>query len=191
MDFNFGNAANWEPFFSAKVHRPIPFTYVQKAELAYKAANQGLAKEIQALVKKNLISGIEEWRGRHSTRWNRYCCHIFDTILENYESSMISSRISGGGPLDIQNGPLQMALGAVPGLSNDYQQLVKTSRIDGFIQDFGWPDTPAEIIETIKNTNIHAHWMPEVEFAVAVSCHAYPNDIFSIWVFVAAISAKK
>ena len=44
------------------------------------------------------------------------------------------------------------------------------------------------VIDAVFNTGVHLNEDPDVEFALAVHIHAYPNDVLSLWVYVATIS---
>ena len=43
------------------------------------------------------------------------------------------------------------------------------------------------IIETVYSTGVHAQESSDVEFALAVYVHAYPNSVLSVWVYVASL----
>lgn len=44
------------------------------------------------------------------------------------------------------------------------------------------------IISRIKATAIHVNDDPTVEFGLGVEVYAYPNNVLSVWVFLASIS---
>ena len=136
--------------------------------MAYVETPATFVREIQANLKQHLINQIEECRGRYTTKWNRYCSHTFEQILENIELNYNSGQV------------IDLAMQA------DLQQIQRSYKIDGFVQDYAWTDA-ASILEEVKNTNIHACYNPQVEYAVAVGCYGYPNYFVSVWVFVAAL----
>lgn len=43
------------------------------------------------------------------------------------------------------------------------------------------------INERVYSTGVHAHETSDVEFALAVYVHAYPNSVASVWVYVASL----
>jgi len=45
----------------------------------------------------------------------------------------------------------------------------------------------ADIIAKVKNTEIYAVEDEDIEFALAVYIHNYPNDVISVWLYIAAL----
>ena len=43
------------------------------------------------------------------------------------------------------------------------------------------------IIETVYATGVHAQESSDVEYALAVYVHPYPNSVLSVWVYVASL----
>jgi len=44
-----------------------------------------------------------------------------------------------------------------------------------------------DIIMRVKNTEIHAVEDQDIEFALAVCIHSYPNDVISVWLYIATL----
>lgn len=44
------------------------------------------------------------------------------------------------------------------------------------------------VVAAIKSTNVHVYDDPNAEFGLAVEVYAYPNDVISVWVFLASVS---
>lgn len=47
------------------------------------------------------------------------------------------------------------------------------------------------IIEQVQRTQIHRTEIPGTEFAVSVYIHPYPNDILSVWIFLATLVQRQ
>lgn len=47
------------------------------------------------------------------------------------------------------------------------------------------------IIEAVKSTGVHNNESPDVEFALAVYVHPYPNDVLSVWVYAVSLVAQR
>lgn len=47
------------------------------------------------------------------------------------------------------------------------------------------------IIEAVKSTGVHINESPDVEFALAVYVHPYPNDVLSVWVYAVSLIARR
>lgn len=46
------------------------------------------------------------------------------------------------------------------------------------------------VVDAVYNTGIHLSEDPNVEYAVAVYIRPYPNNIFSLWVYIATLKRK-
>lgn len=47
------------------------------------------------------------------------------------------------------------------------------------------------ITECVKATGVHYNESEEVEFALAVYIHPYPNDVLSVWIYVASLIQRR
>ncbi|XP_072412511.1 coiled-coil and C2 domain-containing protein 2A isoform X4 [Chiloscyllium punctatum] len=155
----------WKPFFS----RNFPFpglSSVQPEELVYRRTDKAAAVELQDKIEKILKEKIMEWRPRHPTRWNRYCTATLRQFLPKLEFSR------GGEVGDDHSAELQNQLG-------DY-------RISGFPINMSFSEL-SPIIEAVHSTGVHNTMIPQVEFALAVYVHPYPNNVLSVWIYVASL----
>ncbi|CAB1324153.1 unnamed protein product, partial [Coregonus sp. 'balchen'] len=120
----------------------------------------------ELVVEKILKEKIMEWRPRHPTRWNRYCTSTLRHFLPKLE-------LSGGRDVaDEHRLELQSLLG-------DY-------RISGFPLHLPFSEV-RPIIEAVYSTGVHNVEASNVEFALAVHVHAYPNNVLSVWVYLASL----
>ena len=46
------------------------------------------------------------------------------------------------------------------------------------------------VIDTVHSTGVHLTEDPNVEFALAVHIHPYPNNVLSLWVYVGTLTRK-
>lgn len=47
------------------------------------------------------------------------------------------------------------------------------------------------VTEAVKATGVHCNETDGVEFAVAVYIHPYPNDVLSVWIYVASLVKRR
>lgn len=47
------------------------------------------------------------------------------------------------------------------------------------------------VTEAVKATGVHSTESDEVEFALAVYVHPYPNNVLSVWVYVASLIRRR
>lgn len=62
--------------------------------------------------------------------------------------------------------------------------------ISGFPLNFSYTTTE-DIIEAVRATNVWKNFHPDVEFALAVHIHPYPNGILSVWVYIASLIKRR
>lgn len=60
----------------------------------------------------------------------------------------------------------------------------------GFPINMAYTDMEA-VTEAVKATGVHCNETEGVEFAVAVYIHPYPNDVLSVWIYVASLVKRR
>ncbi|XP_038572480.1 coiled-coil and C2 domain-containing protein 2A [Micropterus salmoides] len=165
MSFDITKANLWKPFFSRSFPHP-GLSSVQPEELVYQRTNKVAAAELQDRIEKMLKEKIMEWRPRHPTRWNRYCTTTLKQFLPKLE-------LSGG--RDVAEGH-----------RHELQSLLGDNRISGFPLHLPFSEI-RPIIEAVYSTGVHNVQASNVEFALAVYVHPYPNNVLSVWVYLASL----
>lgn len=66
------------------------------------------------------------------------------------------------------------------------QILINFFQVSGFPLNMPFTDITA-VTEEVFSTGVHAHESSDVEFALAVYMHPYPNNVLSVWVYVASL----
>ncbi|KAI1888734.1 hypothetical protein AGOR_G00171780 [Albula goreensis] len=165
MSFDVSKSKLWKPFFSRAFSDPgLPS--VQPEQLVYRRTDKVAAVELQDRIEKILKEKIMEWRPRHPTRWNRYCTSTLRHFLPKLE-------LSGGRDVGEEHRlELQSMLG-------DY-------RISGFPLHMPFSEV-RPLVEAVYSTGVHNVEMSNVEFALAVYVHPYPNNVLSVWVYLASL----
>uniref|UniRef100_A0A3Q2QNJ9 Coiled-coil and C2 domain containing 2A n=1 Tax=Fundulus heteroclitus TaxID=8078 RepID=A0A3Q2QNJ9_FUNHE len=163
-NFDITKSNMWKPFFSRSFSHP-GLSSVQPEELVYRPVDRAAAAELQD-VEKILKEKIMEWRPRHPTRWNRYCNTTLKQFLPKLEQSR-GQDVAEGHRLELQN------------LLGDY-------RIAGFPLHLPFSEI-RPIIEAVHSTGVHNIHSANVEFALAVYVHPYPNNVLSVWVYLASL----
>ncbi|XP_012716702.2 coiled-coil and C2 domain-containing protein 2A isoform X3 [Fundulus heteroclitus] len=164
-NFDITKSNMWKPFFSRSFSHP-GLSSVQPEELVYRPIDRAAAAELQDRVEKILKEKIMEWRPRHPTRWNRYCNTTLKQFLPKLEQSR-GQDVAEGHRLELQN------------LLGDY-------RIAGFPLHLPFSEI-RPIIEAVHSTGVHNIHSANVEFALAVYVHPYPNNVLSVWVYLASL----
>ncbi|XP_073331790.1 coiled-coil and C2 domain-containing protein 2A [Pagrus major] len=165
ISFDVSKANLWKPFFSRSFTHP-GLSSVQPEQLSYRRADKAAAADLQDSIEKILKEKIMEWRPRHPTRWNRYCTSTLKQFLPKLE-------LSGGQDM-------------AEGHRHELQSLLGDHRISGFPLHLPFSEI-GPIIEAVHSTGVHNIQGSNVEFALAVYVHPYPNHVLSVWVYLASL----
>ncbi|XP_052775366.1 coiled-coil and C2 domain-containing protein 2A-like isoform X2 [Mya arenaria] len=165
MMYRLSDTSCWEPLFNKS--RPNPgLQSIQPDSLYYYPTDKDYVTELQEKIMHVLKNKIMDWRARYITRWNRHCSQIMRKTL----------------PL------LEESLGLTVGEQHikELEQSFSTYKVSGFPINMPFTDVDA-IVETVYATGVHGHESSEMEFALAVYVHPYPNSVLSVWVYVASL----
>ncbi|XP_068449249.1 coiled-coil and C2 domain-containing protein 2A-like isoform X1 [Clinocottus analis] len=165
LSFDTTKANLWKPFFSRSFAHP-GLSSVQPERLVYRRTDRAAAAELQDRIEKILKEKIMEWRPRHPTRWNRYCTATLKQFLPRLEQS---------GGRDVAEGH-----------RHELQSMLGDNRISGFPLHMPFSEI-RPIVEAVHSTGVHNKHAPNVEFALAVYVHPYPNNVLSVWVYLASL----
>ncbi|XP_008942583.1 PREDICTED: coiled-coil and C2 domain-containing protein 2A [Merops nubicus] len=165
ISFDISKPKLWKSFFSRSL--PYPgLSSIQPEELVYQCSDKAAAVELQGRIEKILKEKIMEWRPRHLTRWNRYCTSTLRNFLPLLEQNQ------GKDVGDDHQAQLQKQLG-------DY-------RVSGFPIHRPFSEV-RPLVEAVHSTGVHNIDVSNVEFALAVYVHAYPQNVLSVWIYVASL----
>ncbi|XP_060245282.1 protein CC2D2B [Meriones unguiculatus] len=139
---------------------------VQPEEIVYSDTNKGMVEDLKSRIERALKCKMMEWRPKHPTRWNRQCTSVLRQILpklEFYTGSFASFEDS------------------------ELERLLQFYWVTGFPIQMPYTDVQA-VIDAVYQTGIHSSEFPQTEFALAVYIHPYPNNILSVWVYLASLA---
>ncbi|XP_053606846.1 coiled-coil and C2 domain-containing protein 2A [Plodia interpunctella] len=165
MSFDFDKSSNWQPVFDKTVFvmkQPV----VMDTSLYSPPADT--SKLRQALEDK-IRGKMQKWRPHMKTVWNRYCSGLLREQLPAWEYWAFNP----GEPR--------------PGFSHKMKQMMVTYRMFGFPLNMPFLNTKA-VVSSVKSTRLHMLDDPTAEFGLAVELFCYPNNVISVWVFLACIT---
>ncbi|KAL9987685.1 hypothetical protein ACROYT_G002032 [Oculina patagonica] len=166
--FDLTKTNSWQPFFTKSYPRPALLSN-QRETLEYKVVDQEYVKGLQEKVEKMLREKIMTWRPRFVTRWNRYCTQAFRSLLANMEQSVgQTASVNHAAELD---------------------QILASYKLSGFPINMSFTEMPP-VSEAVFSTGVHTIEDPDVEFALAVHIHPYPQGVFSLWIYVGTLRRK-
>ena len=63
------------------------------------------------------------------------------------------------------------------------------TQLTGFPIHSPYTDIP-NLLATVERTGVHLCEDQQVEYALAVYVHSYPNDVISVWLYIASLVPK-
>ncbi|XP_078612714.1 coiled-coil and C2 domain-containing protein 2A-like isoform X1 [Branchiostoma floridae x Branchiostoma japonicum] len=169
MSFDTTREAQWKPFFSRSYPNP-GLSSIQPDQLVYLPTDKDYVADLQDRIERKLRDKVMEWRPHSITRWNRYCTQIFRRLLPRLEQS------GGRGTADEHR--------------TELEPILASYKMSGFPMQMPYTeDNP--VVEAVFSTGVHQLQGKDVEFALAVHIHPYPNTVLSLWVYVASLVRKR
>ncbi|XP_064382985.1 coiled-coil and C2 domain-containing protein 2A-like [Halichondria panicea] len=157
--YDLSNSKHWQPLFPFDMP---PLDSVQQ-ELDYCETDIGRVRDLQEKIERTIHDHITSLRDRFITRWNRHCSQVLHTLLPRLEESYPAS-------------PPHTEL----------NEITASYKLTGFPVHSPYVDAQ-HLVAAVERTGVHLCEDPQVEFALAVYVHPYPNDIVSIWLYIASL----
>ncbi|CAH1638488.1 unnamed protein product [Spodoptera littoralis] len=165
MSFDFTKSSDWQAVFDKNV-------FVMKQPVVTDSALYSTPPNVEGLrsaLETKIKSKVQKWRSHMKTIWNRYCSTLLRDMLLQWEYWVFNPT------------------GPKPSFSQKLKHLMVTFKIFGFPLNLAYVNTKS-VISAIKSTGLHLSDDPNVEFALGVEVCAYPNNVISVWVFLASIT---
>ncbi|KAF6316981.1 coiled-coil and C2 domain containing 2B [Rhinolophus ferrumequinum] len=165
VHFDYSKESFWKQLLP-KNFRGTQTQSIQPEEIFYSDTNKSMVEDLKNRIERTLKCKIMEWRSKQPTRWNRQCTFILRQILPKLElgtGSFVSSEAE-----------------------NEFERLLQFYRVAGFPIQMPYTDVQS-VIDAVYQTGIYSSEFPQTEFALAVYIHAYPNNILSVWVYLASL----
>ncbi|XP_056657779.1 protein CC2D2B isoform X3 [Monodelphis domestica] len=169
MSINFDNSreSSWKQLLPKNVQiQWMKSEAAQPKEILYFETNKSMVEDLKNRIERTLKCKLMEWRPKQPTRWNRQCTAILRQILPKLElgtGSLVSTEEE-----------------------SEFERLLQFYWVSGFPIQLPYTDLQS-IINAVYQTGIHSSEFPQTEFALAVYIHAYPNNILSIWIYLASL----
>ncbi|TMW56288.1 hypothetical protein Poli38472_008936 [Pythium oligandrum] len=166
------NLKAWKPFFNTtfkKEQASLP--NIQPRDLQYAETPSELVQQVESELRETLKLEIRRWRStRFTTTFNIDLSIKLRTVLEDLERSA-QGRQPRRGEKETRD-PME--------------QVIKTKDVSGMPLNITFTDI-SKVITMVKNTHVHWNDHPDVEFALAVYAHGYPNCVLSVWVYLVSL----
>lgn len=168
LSFNLGDRRCWMPLFPPQLPFSLNLGSIQENSLSYSDSNHEAAIKLQDELTHQIKTSIRSWR-RGLTKFrnevSEQLCHVMESLElaklngESAANSVLDEVYTCAGEKCIFGAPLHFTL---------------------FQKD--------DIVKYVEATNVHSTKLPDAEFALGVKVIPYPSNLFSIWVFVVAMS---
>ncbi|MEE6485744.1 hypothetical protein FKM82_014382, partial [Ascaphus truei] len=164
VDVDVSKEMLWKPLFS-KSFQPREFPTEQKTNLNYLPTDQDMVEELEKSIERALKNKLIEWRPKQTTFWNRQCTAILRAILPKLEFNYASIAAEE-----------EKAL----------KRLHKVYNVAGYPIQLPYSSIQS-VTEAVYQTGLHTTEIPNTEFCIAVYIHPYPNNILSVWIYLASL----
>ncbi|XP_038296002.1 protein CC2D2B isoform X23 [Canis lupus familiaris] len=166
VHFDYLKESFWKQLLPKNFQGTKPHT-IQPEEIIYCETSKSMIEDLKNRIERTLKRKMMEWRPKQPTRWNRQCTYILRKILPTLElgtGSFVSSEEE-----------------------SEFERLLQLYWVTGFPIQMPYTDVES-IIDAVYQTGIHSSEFPQTEFALAVYIHPYPNNILSVWVYLASLA---
>ncbi|CAH2235495.1 jg1854 [Pararge aegeria aegeria] len=161
VSFNFSKSSDWQTVFNKPLFTTRPLT-----ESPYSKPED--VESLRVNLETKIKNKIQKWRSHIKTIWNRYCSTLLREMLPHWEYWSFN-------PTETRTSP-----------GHRLKQFMATYKMFGFPLNMAYLNSKL-IISRIKSTAIHINDDPNAEFGLGVEVYAYPNNVLSVWVFLASI----
>ncbi|XP_034250216.1 coiled-coil and C2 domain-containing protein 2A [Thrips palmi] len=170
--FDLNRRSDWMAAFGSRRGAiSAPVGSVQPSSLHYSPTSTNASNILQDKVENFLRDSLMKWRRTKITLWNRYCIATLRKLLPRLENASCF----GSGE------------NSSPHHSRELQHILTSHKVCGFPINLPYTSVEA-IVEAVRATGVHHNQDENAEFALAVYIHPFPNNILSIWVYVASLT---
>ncbi|KAJ8715865.1 hypothetical protein PYW08_013150 [Mythimna loreyi] len=165
MAFDFTRSSDWQAVFDKNV-------FVMKQPVVTDNTLYSPPPNVEGLrvaLENKIKAKVQKWRSHMKTIWNRYCSTLLRDMLLQWEYWVFHPT------------------GPKPSFSQKLKHLMITFKIYGFPLNMSYVNMKS-VISSVKSTGLHLCDDPNAEFALGVEVCAYPNNVISVWVFLATIT---
>ncbi|CAF0723059.1 unnamed protein product [Adineta ricciae] len=172
MSFDVTNAKQWKPFFDRSFPRDVAqWSSVQPSDINYEQTRDEDVQSLEKHILEVLRHKFVEWREPNVTRWHWACQKRLQAILKRKE---IQSSVGHGNTNDIEQ---------------ELAEFQGMHEITGFPLQMPYSNVQT-IVDAVYSTKIFEHSTNDIEFALAVHIHPYPNNILAVWIYLAHLVRK-
>jgi len=147
---------------------------VQAAALLYAKTTEEHRSELEREVEERLKKEFQDLRGKHlRTDWNASLGNTLKKLLKKFENDPQCTTETSQSHHD-----------------RELKNFIETYHIIGFPMNSTFTDMETLLVK-VRQTNLWMSDSPKIEFALSAYVYSYPNNICSVWVYMAALHDKR
>ncbi|XP_050733212.1 coiled-coil and C2 domain-containing protein 2A-like [Eriocheir sinensis] len=179
------SGSGWRPFFGRGGVRDPGLASVQPQRLDLLPPDAEQVKALQERLELSLRDAFMKWRGTNRTIWNRHAIKVLRKLIEGMEKTRISTTTTNTSLQHHQHPFHHHHHHHHPDLAQ-LAAIMTSHQVCGVCIHQGY-STAAGVVAAVHGAGVHLTQAPGVEFALAIHLHAYPGQVLSVWVYVAAL----
>lgn len=172
LSWSLHDTHSWRPFFGGKRGFPPPQSGVsslQVERIHFSKTPEEHRSNIEREVEDRLQRELEELRGHRPTDWNRSVSATLKKLLRRFEEDAAGIKKLTEAEHDAQLERVRASYGLV-----------------GFPLHATYTDIKP-LVQKLRDTNLWLSDGPKIQFALSAYVHAYPDNVLSVWVYVATL----
>lgn len=164
--FDVLRSSDWRPLFNKSHEAPSGCIHNETMENKRSLS----VNDLQKTIERKLIKKISTWRSHRKTIWNRYISESLKKILIELEKDACFEYNSER-------------------FLETLNHLNTTAKVHGFPINMKY-NSLSDIVRQVKSTGIHLNSDNRVEFSLGVYIATYPNNVYSVWIFLLSLVPK-
>ena len=195
IEYDLDNKKHWKPFLTKKNSKklfPDGVDPIQAEELIYVGDTRENLTHLEDDIRTYISQKFADARVNHYTRWNHTCNERLNKYVLSFEkykretscpplSTMRQAPWKGEAKTEININQV------FDSLTNEINESIRAKKPYGFPINLTFVSLD-QLWEEVKSTGIHNTYSDSVEFIMSVGIYPYPNNINSVWIYLAALT---
>lgn len=168
ISFNVMRTNCWKPLFNV-ARATTNLKSIQPNKFEYEQANASYVASLEQQIEVYLKESLMKWRKQRKTFFNRFC-----TKEIKKELGQMEFKVCGLKEVDP---------------NEEINRILSTYKINGVQLNVAFNGID-QLAKLIYSTGVHLNTDEKVDFVIAVHLHAYPQSVYSVWLYCAQILAR-
>ena len=182
LSFDLTDSNVWKPFFNSKSFSKndlgTNLGTVQIPELNYKEPDMEFLEAVERQITRTLEDEFRDWRSKRK----------FSTVPQNIVKKELGDTL-----IQMEYEANALELKDYPFSRFEHRRAMEKFgaqyKIYGIPLNTTFTDVRT-VVDMVEACDFHENPIKGVKFAISVKCFAYPNDVISVWVYVATLEPR-